>query len=73
MMLLSGVWFSIEGSPEILQNITNLFPLTHFVIAIRKIMLDGAGLIDVYPNILFLVASSLLFLILSSVLFKWDS
>lgn len=72
MMLLSGVWFSLEGSPKFLQTISNFFPLTHFITAIRKIMLDGASLIDVAPHIIFLSILSLFFLVLSSLLFSWD-
>ena len=73
MMLLSGVWFSLEGSPKILQTISNFFPLTHFITAIRKIMLDGATLIDVSSHIIILSLLSLFFLILSSLLFSWDN
>jgi ABC-2 type transport system permease protein len=43
MLALSGVFFSLEGSPPILRTISRAFPLTHFTEAARKIMLDGAG------------------------------
>ena len=43
MMLLSGIWFSLEGSPQWVRWIAGLFPLTHVLDAARAIMLDGAG------------------------------
>ena len=29
MMLLSGIWFSLEGSPQWVRWVAGLFPLTH--------------------------------------------
>ena len=43
MMLLSGIWFSLEGSPRWVQWIAHVFPLTHALDAARAVMLDGAG------------------------------
>lgn len=72
MLALSGVFFSLEGSPPILRTISRGFPLTHFIEAARKIMLDGAGLVQVAPNLLFLAILTAVFLVLSAALFKWD-
>ncbi|MCG8571034.1 MAG: ABC transporter permease [Spirochaetes bacterium] len=72
MMLLSGVWFSLEGTPQVIQKVSLIFPLTHFITGARTIMLDGASLIEVAPNVLVLVLTSLLFIILASLIFKWD-
>ena len=43
MMLVSGIWFSLEGSPRWVQWIAHIFPLTHLLDAERAVMLDGAG------------------------------
>ena len=43
MMLLSGIWFSLEGSPRWVQWVAHIFPLTHVLDAARAVMLDGAG------------------------------
>ena len=43
MMLLSGIWFSLEGSPRWVQWIAHIFPLTHVLDAARAVMIDGAG------------------------------
>ncbi len=72
MMMLSGVWFSLEGAHPMLQKFSLIFPLTHLVDAARGIMIDGAGLTDIYPNLLTMLIASLVFLMLASVLFKWD-
>jgi len=72
MMALSGVFFSLEGSPPILTTLSKAFPLTHFTEAARKIMLDGAGLAAIAPNLLALALMTVLFLIVSAVLFKWE-
>lgn len=72
MLALSGVFFSLEGSPPILRTISRAFPLTHFIEAARKIMLDGAGLVQIAPNLLFLASLTAVFLVVSASLFKWE-
>jgi len=72
MLALSGVFFSLEGSPPILRTLAKGLPLTHFIEAARKIMLDGAGLVQVAPHLLVLGGLTIVFLGLSSVLFKWE-
>ncbi len=71
MMLLSGVWFSLEGSAEWLQWVAKALPLTQMLEAARAIMLDGAGLADVAPQLAFLAATSALFLALGALSFRW--
>ncbi len=71
MMLLSGVWFSLEGSADWLQWAAKAFPLTQMLEAARAIMLDGAGLADIAPQLAFLAATSALFLALGAVFFRW--
>ena len=72
MMMLSGVWFSLEGSPDFIQTLTKVFPLTHLLEGARAIMLDGASLMDVWPNVAVLCAMTIGFLGLGSYLFKWQ-
>jgi ABC-type multidrug transport system permease subunit len=71
MMLLSGVWFSLEGSAEWVQWLAKIFPLTQMLDAARAIMLDGAGIADIYPQLAFLVITSALFLTLGATFFRW--
>lgn len=72
MMFLSGVWFSLEGLHPWVQKLALVFPLTHITQAARVIMLDGAGLSVVWPNILALAAMSIVFLILGVLMFRWE-
>ncbi|MEA2175287.1 MAG: drug efflux transport system permease protein [Blastocatellia bacterium] len=54
--LLSGVTTPIEAMPHWLQPFTYLNPVRHFALISRGIMLKGAGLNVLYPNILALLS-----------------
>jgi ABC-2 type transport system permease protein len=71
MMLLSGIWFSLEGSPRWVQWVAHIFPLTHVLDGARAVMLDGAGLAQIAPNLLFLAATALAFLAFGAWSFRW--
>ncbi len=72
MIIFSGVFFSLEGTPQLMQNASKFFPLTHFIEAARAVMIDGAGIIQILPNILVLGAMTIVFLITASILFRWE-
>jgi ABC-type multidrug transport system permease subunit len=72
MMILSGVWFSLDGSSHIVQKLSLLLPLTHFNNAARSIMLDGAGLIDVSGNLLTLVGMTIICMLIAAYSFRWE-
>jgi len=71
MMMLSGVWFSLEGAGPVIQNIAKVFPLTHVLDAARAVSLDGATLADVAPSLLSLTLMSAVFLALGATAFRW--
>jgi ABC-type multidrug transport system permease subunit len=71
MMLLSGIWFSLEGSPAWVQGIAKIFPLTHVLDAARAIMLDGAGITQIAPQLAYLAITTLLFLAFGAWSFRW--
>lgn len=73
MMILSGVWFSMEGTHPILQLAAQLSPLTHMLDAARAIMLDGAELTDLTYPLGILVLMTLVFMALGAKLFKWTT
>jgi len=50
-ILLSGFMFPFRGMPEWAQFIGNALPLTHFLRAVRGIMLKGSGLSYIWPNL----------------------
>jgi len=72
MMLLSGVWFSLEGAPDWIKFSADLLPLTHVVEAARSIMLDGAGITEIGNHLLFLVIMTLVFLVIGVKTFRWE-
>ena len=72
MMLFSEVWFSLEGTHPLLQQLAQLLPLTQLLEAARAVMLDGAGFQDVRVELFALGGMSLLFLALGGLLFKWN-
>jgi ABC-2 type transport system permease protein len=50
-ILLSGFLFPFEGMPKVAQWIAQVLPLTHFNVMIRGIMLRGAELTEVWPQV----------------------
>jgi ABC-type multidrug transport system permease subunit len=72
MMLLSGVWFSLEGSHPLVQNLSLVLPLTHMIDAARAVMIDGAGLTDVAGQLAVLALFSVVFVGIGSKTFRWE-
>jgi ABC-2 type transport system permease protein len=50
-ILLSGFMFPFDGMPAPARWLAEAFPLTHFVRVVRGILLKGAGLGDVFPEL----------------------
>ncbi|MDH4259847.1 MAG: ABC transporter permease [Gammaproteobacteria bacterium] len=71
MMLLSGVWYSLEGAPKWLRMAAEALPLTQMLEAARAIMLDGAGMAGILPRLAALVAMTVLFLAIAGASFRW--
>lgn len=71
MMILSGAFFSLDGSPRWVQLVAEAFPLTHMLAAARSIMLDGASLLDLGYPLAMLLGTTVLCLTFGSLLFKW--
>lgn len=72
MMFLSEIWFSLDGAHPAVQWLSQLFPLTHVTSAAREIMLDGAGLVEVLPQLMTLVVMGGIFLTVGALLFRWE-
>lgn len=50
--LFSGYGVPVENMPEILQKIANVFPIYHYMIIFRSILLKGVGLDAFWPHLL---------------------
>jgi ABC-2 type transport system permease protein len=72
MMGLSGVWFSLEGAPQIIKDLASLLPLTHIVEATRAISVEGATLASQMDHMLILMAMGVVFLTVGALTFSWD-
>jgi ABC-type multidrug transport system permease subunit len=72
MMFLSEVWFSIEGAPLWVKTVAEFFPVTHMLRAVRSIMNDGAGLMDLGMEMTALFAMTLIFLSIGAAMFSWN-
>ena len=73
MMFLSGVWFSLEGSPPWLQAIGARLPLSQIIEAARAVMLEGAGWQAVAGALAQVALFALVCLALGALLFKWSA
>ncbi len=73
MMIMSGVWFSLEGASEFLQAAARLLPLTHILEAARAVMIDGSGWSEITANLVALAVMGFVLLALGARLFKWRS
>ena len=47
MVIFSGYAFPVDTMPPFMQSIANIFPLKHWLIIFRGILLKGAG-VDVF-------------------------
>lgn len=72
MILLSGLWFSLDEAPAVVQALSGFMPLTHVVEAARSVMLDGDGLMAIYPHLLALATMTIVFMGLASWSFRWQ-
>jgi len=73
MMMLSGVWFSLEGAPEALKTFADFLPLTHLVAGAREIIIEGATLGDISYHVISLLVMSVVFLSLGAYFFSWNT
>jgi len=69
-ILLSGFMFPFEGMPEVAQWIAQVLPLTHFNVIIRGIMLRGADLPEVWPQLAKLAVFLIVMLLIAVARFK---
>ncbi len=69
-ILLSGFMFPYEGMPEAAQWIAETLPATHFIRMVRAIVLRGATLDDLWPDLLWLIGFTILGVFAAAMRFK---
>ncbi len=72
MWIFSGVFFSNERFPDLVQPAIRALPLTALNDALRAVMLDGAGLAAVAPQVAILLAWGVVAFVLALRLFRWQ-
>ena len=72
MMFLSGVFFSRDVLPEILQRITDYLPLTYLVEAIRGMTVQGDSIVAQWPNFLGMAVWLVVAFIIANRTFRWE-
>lgn len=69
-MIFSGLMFPIESMPVVLQWVSTLMPARWYIAAMRKIMIQGAGLVHVETEILVLTLMTSILILVSLYKFK---
>ncbi|MNV83872.1 Inner membrane transport permease YhhJ [compost metagenome] len=69
-ILLSGFMFPFAGMPRPVQWLAEVLPLTHFLRLIRGIMLRGARIWELWPEVLALLAFIAVMMTLAIVRFR---
>lgn len=72
MWLGSGVFFSYERFPAAVQPFLRAVPLTPLNDALRDIMLDGAGLVAVLPDLAIVAAWGVVGFAVALRVFRWE-
>jgi ABC-type multidrug transport system permease subunit len=72
MWVLSGIFFSSERFPDAAQPFIKILPLTPLNNALRAVMLEGAGLASLLPEIGILTAWGVVTFVLALRWFRWS-
>jgi ABC-type multidrug transport system permease subunit len=71
MIFLSGIWFSLDGASPWVLRAAQLVPLKHVVDGLRAILIEGAPIAQLGPQIAVLAAISVALTALGSAIFRW--
>ncbi|BDH78676.1 MAG TPA: ABC transporter permease [Methanothermobacter sp.] len=72
MMFVSGVFYPIETMPWFFQKLAYVFPLTYANDALRAVILKGAGITEIWSDIMILLAFTFIFFTLGVTRFNRD-
>jgi ABC-2 type transport system permease protein len=71
LMILSGVWYPIEIFPEPIRSFCAALPSTQAIQAIRTIGIEGAGIAQLAPQLVYLGGLAMISPIIGYYIFKW--
>jgi ABC transporter DrrB family efflux protein len=72
MWVLSGIFFSSERFPDVVQPIIKVLPLTPLIDALRSVMLEGEPLTTQLPRLGILLAWAVVSFVLALRWFRWN-
>lgn len=72
MWVGSGIFFSAERFPDLVQPLIRILPLTPVISALRLVMQEAASLTDVVPQLLIMGAWTVVAFVLAIRIFRWD-
>ena len=64
-VMLSGMLFPVESMPSVLQWISAIIPPRYYIAAMRKLMIMGVGIQEVWHEVVILIGMTALLLIIS--------
>ena len=71
MWTLCGIFFSYERFPEVTHPFIKALPLTPLIDSLRAVMLEGASLVSLWPEILIMVIWSVVSFAIALKVFRW--
>ena len=69
-VMLSGMLFPVESMPTVLQWISAVIPPRYYIQAMRKLMIMGVGIQEVWQEVVILIGMTVLLLVVSLKKFK---
>lgn len=72
MWTLSGIFFSYERFPEIVQPVIKLLPLTPVIDALRALMMDGKPIASLTTEIAVIGIWSIIPFVIALAIFRWN-
>lgn len=72
MMFLSGVFFPTFLMPDILQAITKFIPLTSVVDAVRLVITENAGIVELAPQLGIMLGWTIVVYAIAFKVFRWE-
>ena len=72
MWIGSGIFFSADRFPAIVQPVIRLLPLTPVISSLRQVMQEGAGLMAILPDLGLMAAWLVVTFFVALRIFRWD-
>ena len=72
MWIMSGIFFSVDRFPDIAQPFIRLIPLTPVIHSLRSVMLEGATITSLGPEIAYMMICSVVCFAAALKVFRWN-